>query len=104
MAEPQITALLERWGRGDASAFEQLIPLVYDELRRIARNYMRKERGNHTLQATAIVHEAMLRLSGSPVSEWQNRSQFYGISAQLMRRVLVDHARQSLAVKRGGSS
>ena len=102
MGGSDITALLARWGGGDESAFDQLVPLVYDELRRIARNYMRKEKAHHTLQPTAVVHEAIVRMAEHPFSGWQNRSQFFGIAAKLMRRVLVDHARRNLTDKRGG--
>jgi RNA polymerase sigma factor (TIGR02999 family) len=102
MAGAEITALLERWGGGDDSAFDALLPLVYDELRRIARSYMRKEKPDHTLQATAVVHEAVMRMAEHPFSAWQNRAQFFGIAAKLMRRVLVDHARRHLTTKRGG--
>jgi RNA polymerase sigma factor (TIGR02999 family) len=102
MGGSEITLLLERWGGGDDSAFDELVPLVYDELRRIARSYMRKEQPNHTLQATAVVHEAIVRMAEHPFSGWRNRSQFFGIAAKLMRRVLVDHARRNLTTKRGG--
>jgi len=102
MEAGEITALLERWGGGDESAFDALVPLVYDELRRIARSYMRKEKSHHTLQPTAVVHEAIVRMAEDPFGRWQNRSQFYGIAAKLMRRVLVDHARRNLTAKRGG--
>lgn len=78
------------------------MPLVYEELRRLARNYLRRERGDHTLQATALVHEAYLRLIDADTVSWQNRAHFYGIAANLMRRILVDHARARNASKRGG--
>src|SRR5689334_21698301 len=104
MPGSEITGLLERWGEGDDSAFDQLVPLVYDELRRIARSYMRKEEPNHTLQPTALVHEAILRMAEHPFDGWRNRSQFFGIAAKLMRRVLVDHARRHLTAKRGGDA
>lgn len=98
-----ITQLLVRWNDGDESALEQLMPLVYAELRRLATNYLRRERQGHTLQPTALVNEAYLRLVDQTNAKWQNRAQFYGIAAQLMRRILVDHARQRQADKRGGS-
>jgi RNA polymerase sigma factor (TIGR02999 family) len=98
----QITQLLIAWGAGDAQALEQLTPLVYAELRRLAHSYMRGERAGHTLQTTALVHEAFLRLLGHPQEQWQNRAHFYGIAAQMMRRVLVDYARTNLRAKRGG--
>jgi RNA polymerase sigma factor (TIGR02999 family) len=98
-----ITRLLVDWGKGDQAALEKLMPLVYSELRRLASNYLRRERGEHTLQPTALVNEAYLKLVDQRDAKWQNRAHFFGISAQLMRRILVDHARQHQAVKRGGS-
>lgn len=98
-----ITQLLNDWGKGDRAALEKLMPLVYSELRRLATNYLRRERAGHTLQPTALVNEAYLKLVDQRNAKWQNRAQFFGISAQLMRRILVDHARQRQAVKRGGS-
>jgi len=98
-----ITELLIDWGNGDQAALEKLMPLVYDELRRLASNYLRRERPSHTLQPTALVNEAYLKLVDQRNAKWQNRAQFFGISAQLMRRILVDHARQHRAAKRGGS-
>jgi RNA polymerase sigma-70 factor, ECF subfamily len=98
-----ITQLLIRWNDGDPAALEQLMPLVYSELRRLANNYLRRERQEHTLQPTALVNEAYLRLVDQRSAKWQNRAQFYGIAAQLMRRILVDHARARYAEKRGGS-
>jgi RNA polymerase sigma factor (TIGR02999 family) len=95
-----VTELLTRWNGGDAAAFEALLPLVYDELHRLAGNYMRRERPDHTLQPTALVHEAYLRLAGVRDAGFQNRVHFYGAAAQAMRRVLVDHARQRRALKR----
>jgi RNA polymerase sigma factor (TIGR02999 family) len=97
-----ITTLLERWGRGDAEAFRGLLPLVYEELRRLAAHHLRRERPGHTLQPTALVHEAFLRLSGLREMQLRNRAHFYGAAAQVMRRVLVDHARRHRAIKRGG--
>src|SRR5205085_2188614 len=98
-----VTQLLVKWGEGDKAALEQLMPLVYSELRRLARNYLRRERQDHTLQPTALVNEAYLKLIDQKNARWQNRAQFYGVAAQLMRRILVDHARQHRAAKRGGS-
>ena len=98
-----ITQLLIDWSNGDQAALEQLMPLVYDELRRLASNYLRRERASHTLQPTALVNEAYLKLVDQRNAKWQNRAHFFGISAQLMRRILVDHARQHQAAKRGGS-
>ena len=98
-----ISQLLIDWSKGDQAALEKLMPLVYDELRRLASNYLRRERPSHTLQPTALVNEAYLKLVDQRHAKWQNRAHFFGISAQLMRRVLVDHARQHQAVKRGGS-
>ena len=98
-----ITQLLVDWSKGDQAALEKLMPLVYDELRRLASNYLRRERASHTLQPTALVNEAYLKLVDQRHAKWQNRAQFFGISAQLMRRILVDHARQHQAAKRGGS-
>jgi RNA polymerase sigma factor (TIGR02999 family) len=94
------TALLIRWKSGDSSALDQLLPLVYDELRRLARYYLQRERSEHTLQSTALVHEAYLRLVDQNV-DWQSRAHFFGIAAQMMRRILVDHARSRNAAKRG---
>jgi RNA polymerase sigma factor (TIGR02999 family) len=98
-----ITELLIDWGQGDQLALEKLMPLVYDELRRLANNYLRREPAGHTLQPTALVNEAYLKLVGQRKVNWQNRAHFFAISAKLMRRILVDHARQRQAVKRGGS-
>ena len=104
MQSEGITQLLVDWGKGDQAALEKLMPLVYDELRRLASNYLRRERATHTLQPTALVNEAYLKLVDQRNAKWQNRAHFFGISAQLMRRILVDHARQHRAVKRGGSN
>jgi RNA polymerase sigma factor (TIGR02999 family) len=98
-----ITQLLVDWGKGDQAALEKLMPLVYSELRRLASNYLRRERGEHTLQPTALVNEAYLKLIDQRNPKWQNRAHFFGIAAQLMRRILVDHARQHQATKRGGA-
>lgn len=99
--EGDLTALLQAWQRGDPDAGEALVPLVYAHLRGIAANRLRGERGAHTLQPTALVHEAWLRLARQHGGHWQNRSQFFAIAAQTMRRILVDHARRRLAAKRG---
>lgn len=98
----EVTQLLQEWSHGDQSALDKLIPIVYEELRRQAANYMRRERPGQSLQTTALVHEAYLRLIDQRAVEWQNRNHFFAIAAQLMRRILVDHARQHQAVKRGG--
>jgi len=97
-----ITSLLNQLAGGDESAKDKLIPLVYDELHRIATNYMRGERQGHTLQATALVHETYLKLVKQHRTNWRNRAHFFGIAAQLMRRILIDHARRNLRTKRGG--
>jgi RNA polymerase sigma factor (TIGR02999 family) len=97
-----VTALLLAWRAGDATAGERLLPMVYEELRRQATRAMRREDEAHTLQATALVHEAYLRLVDQRRVEWKNRAHFFGVAAQAMRRVLVDHARGRLAEKRGG--
>jgi RNA polymerase sigma factor (TIGR02999 family) len=89
----EVTGLLQAWGRGDLEAREDLMPLVYKELRRCAAAYLRRERADHTLQPTALVHEAYMRLVGQERVVWQSRAHFYGVAAQMMRRVLVDHAR-----------
>ncbi len=97
-----VTRLLHDWSDGDKKAAEQLMPLIYDELRRLARAYLQRERPDHTLQPTALVNEAYLKLVDQRRVNWQNRHHFYGIAAQMMRRVLVDHAREHAAEKRGG--
>ncbi|MBA3713841.1 MAG: sigma-70 family RNA polymerase sigma factor [Pyrinomonadaceae bacterium] len=97
-----VTCILQEWGAGNRDAHERLMPLVYGELRRLARQYLYKERSGHTLQPTALVHEAYLRLIDQTRVTWQNRAHFYGVAAQLMRRILVDHARAHTAEKRGG--
>ena len=101
-AAPEITELLLKWSDGDPAALEQLMPLVYDELRRLAVRYLRRERANHSLQPTALVNEAYLRLVDQQKVEWQSRAQFYGLAARVMRNILVDHARSRQAAKRGG--
>jgi RNA polymerase sigma factor (TIGR02999 family) len=98
----EVTRLLQDWRRGDQAALEQLMPLVYDELRRLANRYLRGERKNHTLQGTALVHEAYMRMVGYTDLEWQNRAHFFGVAARIMRQILVDHARKHKSGKRGG--
>ena len=100
----EVTRLLLAWGAGDEVAFEQLVPVVYRELRGIARRYMAAERPNHTLQASALVNEAYLKLVDVRQMQWQNRAQFFGVCAQLMRRILVDFARRQRFLKRGGGA
>ncbi|MDP9190793.1 MAG: sigma-70 family RNA polymerase sigma factor [Acidobacteriota bacterium] len=100
-APSDITRLLAGWGRGDRSALEQLTPLVYAELRRIAARQLRREEQGHTLQPTALVNEAFVRLCGSGPSTWQDRAHFFGVCAQVMRHILTDHARAQLRAKRG---
>ncbi len=97
-----ITQLLEQWSEGDEGALNRLMPLVYDELHRLAAAYLRRERREHTLQPTALVNEAYLKLIDQRHAHWRNRAQFFGVAAQLMRRILVDHARAHRARKRGG--
>jgi len=99
-----VTGLLQRWQAGDADALEQLLPLVYDELRRVARARLRQEQPGHTLQATALVHEAYLRLVGSRHPTPENRTHLFSVAARLMREILVDHARRKAAGKRGGAA
>lgn len=100
----RVSELLLNWGHGDQNAREELIPLVYAELRRIARRYLWQERPDHTLQSGALVHEAYLRMLREKPHEWQNRAHFFGVAAQLMRHILVDHARGRLAAKRGAGA
>jgi RNA polymerase sigma factor (TIGR02999 family) len=102
-SQANITELLVGYGRGDKEALDQLMPVVYDELRRQAARYLRREQAGHTLQTTALIHEAYMRLVDQRNVQWQNRAHFFGIAAQLMRRILVDHARTKKRVKRGGS-
>jgi RNA polymerase sigma factor (TIGR02999 family) len=99
---PAVTALLQAWGQGDRQALERLLPLVYDGLHRRARNYWAHERGRHTLQPTALVNEVYLRLVDAEGVRWQDRTHFFALSAQMMRRILVDAARARRADKRGG--
>jgi RNA polymerase sigma-70 factor (ECF subfamily) len=103
-APHQITELLLAWSNGDQSALERLTPLVYDELHRLARRYMVREHAGHTLQTTALAHEAYLRLIDQSRVQWRNRAHFFAIAAQLMRRILVDYARGRRYAKRGGGT
>lgn len=105
MPEPSpddVSALLIRWSDGDRAALDQLMPLVYSELHRLAGAYLRRERPGHSLQSTGIVHEAFLKLVDQRNVRWQDRAHFYGVTAQIMRRILVDHARAKHREKRGG--
>ncbi|MFI5246933.1 MAG: sigma-70 family RNA polymerase sigma factor [Nitrospirales bacterium] len=99
---PNVTELLVGWSQGDQGALDQLLPLVYGELRRLARRSLRHERPNHTLQTTALVHEAYLRLVDQKSANWRNQVQFFAVASQLMRRILVDYARNHDAARRGG--
>src|SRR5215467_10178885 len=103
-ASKQVTELLVRWRGGDKAALDALMPLVYRELHRIARRYLQQERSDHTLQSTALVHEAYVRLAEQDLPDWQNRAHFFAVAAQLMRQILVDHARARRADKRGGGA
>ena len=107
MSQPaphEITGLLVAWSDGDESALDQLVPLVYEELRKLAHRYMSRERAGHTLQTTALVNEAYLRLVSWNEVQWQNRAHFFAVSAQMMRRILVDFARNKQYLKRGGGA
>jgi RNA polymerase sigma factor (TIGR02999 family) len=99
-----VTQMLIDWRNGDKAAFERLMPLVYAELRRLAASYLRRQRSDHTLQPTALVHEAYLRLVDEKNIKWQNRAHFYGMAAQMMRSILIDYARNRAAMKRGGGA
>src|SRR5688572_21064676 len=99
----EITQILRDWNNGSEDAKERLLPFVYDELKKQARFLMSKERSNHTLQPTALVHEAFLKLNEQAGIDWQNRSHFYGIASRLMRQILVDYARQHATAKRGNN-
>jgi RNA polymerase sigma factor (TIGR02999 family) len=103
-AATDVTALLVEWSHGDEAALERLLPLIYDECRRIASRQLRREHRQHTLDPTALVHEAYLRLVDQRHASWENRAHFYGVVAQVMRRILVDYARARSAQKRGGSA
>jgi RNA polymerase sigma factor (TIGR02999 family) len=102
--QSEITRLLADWASGDRAALDRLTPLVYAELRRIASQQMRREKPGHTLQPTALVNEAFMRLAGGNGASWQNRAHFYAVCAQVMRRILIDHARANLREKRGGGA
>ena len=99
-----VTELLVRWRAGDSEALPALMPLVYDEMRRLAHRYLRRERPGHTLQSTALVHEAFVRLTGNALPQWEDRAHFFGIAAHLMRQILVEYARSRNAGKRGGAA
>jgi len=103
-SRPEVTELLMAWSNGDSAALERLTPLVYQELRRLARHYMAQERPGHTLQATALVNEAYLRMIEINRMRWQNRAHFFAVSAQMMRRILVEFARRRHRHKRGGEA
>jgi RNA polymerase sigma factor (TIGR02999 family) len=100
----EVTQLLIDWSNGDQNAFERLLPLVYGELRRLAGRHLARERRDHTLQSTAVVHEAYLRLIDQNRVQWKNRAQFFGVASQMIRRILVDHARSHQAAKRGAGA
>jgi RNA polymerase sigma-70 factor (ECF subfamily) len=100
----EITQLLLNWSRGDQSALDQLVPLVYPELRKLARRYMGRESPEHTLQTSALINEAYLRLVDQLAVEWQDRAHFFAVAAQVMRHILIDHARSYLSGKRGGGA
>ena len=104
MAGVGVTALLMDWSNGDRDALERLMPLVYEELRSIARRHLSREDPSHTLQSTALVHEAYLRLVDQERVQWQNRAHFFAVAAQMVRRILLDHARRQNAEKRGGKA
>ena len=99
----EVTQILLRWSRGDRTALDHLMPVVYEELHRLAHSYLRRERPDHTLQPTALINEAYLRLVKQDFPKWQNRRHFYGVAAQLMRQILVEYARTRAADKRGGN-
>jgi len=99
-----ITELLVRWRSGDRDALQALMPLVYEEMRRLAHRYIRRERPGHTLQSTALVHEAFVRLTGNALPQWEDRAHFFGIASHLMRQILVEYARSRNAGKRGGGA
>jgi RNA polymerase sigma factor (TIGR02999 family) len=101
---PDVTRLLSDWSNGDQAALDQLLPLVYSELRRLASAYLRRERSNHTLQSTALVHEAFMRMVHQQDVQWKNRAHFFAIASQMIRRILVDYARSQHAEKRGSGA
>lgn len=102
LSEPNVTELLLEWQKGGKDALDRLTPLIYDELRRMAHRYVQRERAGHTLETTALVNEAYLRLIGQQKIDWQNRAHFFAVTAQVMRHVLIDHARRRHFAKRGG--
>lgn len=102
LSTPDLTELLDDWRQGDRTAIEKLTPLIYDELRRIAHRYVQRERNGHTLETTALVNEAYLRLAGPKKIAWQNRAHFFAVTAQVMRHILIDHARRRGYAKHGG--
>jgi RNA polymerase sigma factor (TIGR02999 family) len=104
IATSELTGLLKDWKQGDPTALERLTPLIYDELRRIAHRYAQRERNGHTLQTTALVNEAYLRLEGGEKPDWQDRSHFFAVTAQVMRHILIDHARRRRYLKHGGDA
>lgn len=104
LSDQDVTHLLIQWSKGDSAALEALVPLVYDELRRLAQLYLSREKPGHTLSSTALVHEAYLRLVKQKDVTWQNRAHFFGVAARMMRRILVDHARRHGYAKRGGGA
>jgi RNA polymerase sigma factor (TIGR02999 family) len=102
LSHNDVTGLLHEWRQGDKHALDKLMPIVYDELRRIAHRYMQKEHDGHTLQTTALINEAYVRLVGQQKIEWQNRNHFFAVTAQVMRHLLIDHARRHNFARRGG--
>lgn len=104
MQTPQITEMLHEWSNGSHEVLEKLMPLVYDELHKQASNYLRRERSNHTLQTTALIHETYIKLIDQKNVDWESRTHFFAIAANLMRRILVDHARAKKRAKRGGEA
>jgi RNA polymerase sigma-70 factor, ECF subfamily len=100
----EITLLLHAWGQGDELALEQLMPLVYEELRKMAKQYMQSQRSDHTLQPTALIHEVYVKLAGQQEQNWKNRAHFFGVAAQAMRHILVDYVRHRSYQKRGGQT
>lgn len=104
MSNDHVTELLAQWSQGDENALTALMPLIYDELQRLAQRHMARERPDHTLQPTGLVHEAFLRMAGQRSAHWQNRTHFLAVASQMMRRILVNHARNRIAAKRGGGA
>jgi RNA polymerase sigma factor (TIGR02999 family) len=104
MPSNDVTQLLWAWRKGNRAALDELTPLIYDELRRLAGYYLQRERSGHTLQGTALVHEAYMRLVQQDHAQWENRAHFFAVAARMMRRILVDHARNTLAAKRGAGT